>query len=641
MKKDNHNKWSEANHEQNTTLDNFYYNRAKKKSGLPEDAIGLTDGLSNSSYKLLQKQNAAKGVSNDAIGKVSQERQEYLSAVAERQYQHPRANIPKPSLIKESSLMRKVGATASALGGRSDTVHIAPELYSPFFLTQNLQLPRDIITANAWNRAFYETNPIVRNAINLHSTYPISKMRIKCDDKKVEQFFLDMAEKVDLETVVQHTSSEFWRLGEAFIYSSFDESTGTWAKIYHHNPDFISVRSSPIPGTTTIALRPDPELQKIITSNDPAHVRIRESLDPKIIHHVLMNEYIPLDSFNISHLKNLSAPYDVRGTSIIVAVWKDLMLYDRLRESKFVQADSMINPLTLIKVGASNPDGSYPTHEELEAYRDIFETAEYDKNFKMITHDAVSVERVGFSGQIVDTSADFQMIIDNILMGLMVPKAVMTQEGATYASASVALDVMRQRYNNFRTMMANWIEKKIFAPIAEVQGFYKYENGIKRLIVPQVEWNHMTLYDLDNYIGHVVGLVDKQEVSVETVYRSLGLSKENERSNMREEAISKAIRMKEQEQLMRMSLAELRGLDPVKPIPEKSGPPLPGAPGGPGSMGGGLGDLGLEPPGGMPPIGGGPPGMGGMDMGGLPDLGGGGDMGMPPPDLGGGGEPQI
>lgn len=649
MEKDNHNRWQGADVDsQFNPLDNLYYHRARNKRGLPESAPGIAmGGMSNSSYQMASKSANASPDDHfrkDSLANVSQERREYIQDILERQGGSPRPNFPMgPSVVKQATLLKYATANPVGTSSSTDTLHIAPELYSPLFLTQNLQLPRDIITANAWNRAYYETNPIVRNAINLHATYPISKMNIKCEDPKVEQFFMDMMEKVDLETVVQYTALEFWKMGEAFIYASFDESTGSWDKIYLHNPDFISVKSSPIPGTMTIALRPDPELEKIITSNDPAHVKIRESLDPRIVHHVLMNEYIPLDSFNISHLKNLSAPYDVRGTSTIVSVWKDLMLYDKLRESKYVQADGMVNPLTLVKVGASNPDGHYPTREELETYREILEQATYDKNFKLVTHDAVDIQRIGYSGQVLDTSADFTMIIDNILMGLMVPKAIMTQEGATYASASVALDVMRQRYNNFRTLMANWLEQKIFAPIAEVQKFYKYENGVKRLIVPQVEWNHMTLYDLDNYLGHLMPLVDKKQVSVGTVYRSLGLDRDNELSNIRAESIQQMIIQKETEELGKMSLSELRALDSSKPVPEKPAAPLPGAPGGPGGPGGppggGIDELLGGPPGGglpgMGPPGGPPPGGPGLaeGPGGLPpggEMPGGGPPGGPP-----------
>jgi hypothetical protein len=1019
-----------------------YYNMVRRKRALPVDAPYSNLGISNSTLKIANSSTRSdyeRGLRGESLKKVSDERRDYLMNVLSQTTPAVMAQELHPQLIRRSDydgrFVKQAVSGTQGLAHSTNTTHLAPDFYSPLWLGLNMQMPRDIRTANAWNRAYYETNPYVRNAINLHATYPISKLKIKCEDKKVEKFFLDMMDRIDLDTVVQQVSLEYWKMGEAFVYADFDAKRGEWAKVYIHNPDYIMVKSSPIPGVSFIGLQPDPHLAKIITSNDPASIKIRESLDPRIIEHVRKNEFIPLDNFNISHLKNLSAPYDVRGTSIIVSVWKDLMLYDRIRESKLVQADGMINPMTHVKIGSSNPDGHYPTQSELETYRSVLEchdeetevltsegfkrfnevmtwtesisengevevldviakpgveiacfndqteeleyhkpiratlyqrngemchfkndnidicvtpnhkmlysrkyyakdkdgtrcshwgdwevkdaedvfnnpygrfrseikwngddsithidvcgkpveaelyleclgymlseryiystdadhttgtyqvvskhmdkiaacvekfanaidedycaktklslsesskhidawsatfsgkrlaiwfadrigddkiqmcfrtkyvpreimnlsprlltillealvdgdgsryisekgtkrwfynstskrladdvyeiaykcgyvptvfvndsekcfkdgsrnqlytvawsdnngerypsiyktsidsvtkertyplqrenyngkvwcfevptgffitrrngkitvqhnSAQYDKDFKLITHDAVDIQRIGYNGAVMDTSADLQFIIDNVLMGLMVPKSILTQEGATYASASVALDVMRQRYNNFRTMMANWLEKKIFAPIAEVQGFYRPENGIKRLIVPTVEWNHMTLYDLDNYLQHVLGLIEKQHVSVETVYRSLGLNKEEELANVRAEQVRAAILRKENEELSKMTLSELRTLDPRKPVPERPRDVLPGQLS-PSGGGGGMGDLG-----GMPPpmsggdLGGMPPPMPGGDLGGMlggADLGPGGpggDLTAPPP----------
>jgi len=652
----NYGKWGPGD-ERPSDYDEMIYNSMRSRSnGIPTKKDNFDDnGFGTSNYENFIKNKSKQNdpyasLTGPGLKSLSESRQDHLHNISSREASNPRANLGSAHLIKPKTLIKEASLGSSSpvsLGGGGGTVHLAPEFFSPLFLTQNLQLPRDRITANAWNRAYYETNPIIRNCVNLHATYPISKLNIKCEDKDKEQFYLDMAEKVDLTTVVQHAALEYWKLGEAIVYSSFDESSGMWDKIYLHNPDYISVKASPIPGVSTISLRPDPELEKIITSNDPAYAQIREQLDERVIHHVLQGEYIPLDSFNVSHLKHLSSPYDTRGTSMIVSCWKDLMLYDKLRESKYVQADGMINPITLVKVGSSNADGHYPTPEDLQSWSQIIEEAQYDKDFKIVTHPDVSIERVGFSGQVLDLQNDFAMIMDNVLMGMMVPKAIITQEGATYASASVALDVMRQRYNNFRTMMSNWLIQKIFAPIAEVNGFYRYEKGNKKLILPEIEWNQMTLYDLDSYIGHLMSLYDKPQraASKKTLYRSLGLNVKDEDTSIREESIAQAIFLKEQEELAKLSLSELRALNSDKPIIENldtSTTALPGVPGGSGGLGGlpGGGGLGgpsdglVGPGGGLgdlgPPSLGGPPGaegLGGPPSGLIPGEPGG---GMPP-----------
>ena len=558
--------------------------------------------------------------------------------------------------IKESYGFNKQAgfglSDSGRMGASGGTVRQAPEVYSPLFQIANLQLPRDRITMNAWNRNFYDTHPLVHNCINLHATYPISKINIKCKDRKVEQFFKDMAEELDLTGILQALSLEFWKMGEVFPYAELDGSRGTWKNIIIQNPDYIHVKTSVLGGDPVISMRPDAALQRLVQSNNPADVQLKKQIDEEILYHVKKGNNIPLDNFHVSHLKMLSSPYDIHGTSPIVSIYKDLMLYDKLRESKFAQADNLVNPITLVKVGGTGEGEYHPTGDDLEKWRQTFEAAQYDKDFKIISHAGIAVERVGASGAIIDIGNDMTFILDNILHGLLVPKAVITQEGASFNSATVGLEVLKQRYESFRNMMAQWLTKKIFAPISEIQEFYEYKDGDKKLIVPEVEWNRMILFDMDNYINVLNGLVQNQTVSKTTLFRSLGLNIEEERRLIKEEMIVAAITQKEAAIMQGMTLGALRALKPDEDIIEPTEAPLPGAPGdsgipgaGGGGPGGGMGGgLGGPPGGGLggpPPMGGGlggpPPGGG---LGGPPPMGGGGG-GAPPPAGGEGGAPPV
>lgn len=521
------------------------------------------------------------------------------------------------------SFSKKASVASSGGGGSagSNVERLAPEVYSPLFTMANLNLPRDRITVNSWVRNFYKLHPIVRNAINLHATYPISKLNLKCSDRKVLQFFEDMIEEMDMMTTLGDVSLEYWLMGECFPYAELNETTGKWRQIIIQNPDYILVKKSILAMEPIILLRPDKKLQELVMSNNPADMQLRKQIPEKILYHVRNGQSIPLDNFNITHLKMLSAPYDVYGTSVLVSIFKDLMLYDKLRESKFAQADGMVNPITIVKVGGST-DGDYrATQEDIEYFRQMFEEAQYDKDFKLITHAGVDVVRVGAQGTTLDVTADIELIIKNIYTGLMVPQAVVDTESSVYASASIGLEVLRQRYFNFRTIMAKWLTKKIFAPISEIQEFYEYKNGEKKLIVPEVEWNQMNLYDLQDYITNITGLVSTKQASLQTLYRSLGLNYQEERIRMRQESIDGAIKMREEEALSKMTLTELRGLDPEKEIMEPVDDQERAAEAMPPEAGGGMpgGDM----PGGMP---------GGLEMPG--------ELAPPPSmELGGGGAP--
>lgn len=520
----------------------------------------------------------------------------------------------------------KYGQVVSPSGGmfrgtHGDTVKQTPEVYSPLWLNSNLNLPRDRATINAWCRSFYALNPFVHNAINLHSTYPISKLSIKCPNKDIEKFFNDMIEEIDLMNICVQIAQEYWLLGEAFVYAELDEGRGKWSRLMIQNPDYMIVKRTVVANEPIIMLRPDENLKKIIFSNRPTDIEQRKQLNNHIIDSVKRGENIPLDNFHVSHLARRISPYEIRGTGLPVCIFRQLMLFDKLRESKYAQADNMINPLTLVKIGSADYK---PTFADIEAFRAIFEEAQYDKDFKLFTHDGVTVERVGYGQGIYDISNDITQVIKEIYVGLQVPPVLM-DGGAdtTYANGGVALDVLRQRYMQFRNMMSQWLKRKIFAPVSKIQGFYDYSNGEKQLIVPEIDWNHMSLFDAGDYIQNLVNLTQGEDAakraSLHTLYRSMGLEFEDEVRKMRKEAIQLAINEKEKTALKSMDLNALRSLDDEDEIPEpeqKAGQPadagaLPGE----------------APPGGPPPPGGGLPGL---DLGPPP-----GGAGTPPPPVGG------
>lgn len=301
--------------------------------------------------------------------------------------------------------------------------------------------------------------------------------------------------------------------------------------------------------------------------------------------------------------------------------------------SKFAQADNMINPLTLIKIGGGD-NGYKPTPADLEEWRQVFEDAQYDKDFKVFTHEAVEVDRIGYNQGIIDITNDIEKLTKEIYMGLMVPQVLMDGGGdVTYANGGITLDVLKQRYLQFRNILADWLRTKIFAPISRINDFYEKKEGKKILVVPEVEWNHMSLFDAGDYINILTQLrssnPENPELSRQTVYRSLGLDFEEENRKIKMEAIQDAIHAKEKEALASYSLNELRTLGVDDLIEEKAEEAVPGEePGVPGEE---------APEGlGLPGLGGAPGGVGFTGGGALPEMEGGEEV--PVPEEGGGTE---
>ena len=891
------------------------------------------------------------------------------------------------NLYKLGTNSGSVASSGSGWRGSNDSARQVPDVYSPIWLNSNLSLPRDRPTINAWSRSFFALNPIVHNAISLHSTYPIAKLNIKSKNLKVEKFFSQMIEEIDLMNIAVLAAQEYWILGEAFIYAELDESMGKWSRLMILNPDYVNVQRNVIAAEPIISLRPDENLRRVVHGNLPSDLQQRKQLDPSIIDHVRKNENIPLNNFYVHHMARRISPYEIRGTGLVVSCFRALMLWDKLREcygtkhevltqdgwkkifdiieinhdnfnpdrlktvgvdydengnvhgtitlkkgvkvaqfnpeteeiefvepeelhmsryqgkmlhfsgkkvdslitpnhkmwvkkqntkktgpkfgdwhkipaqemlesktwwkfrstvkwtgkkietvelcnknvsadlyleylgyvvsegcvfrtdnkkrydnsvsisqltqnnkhdkfktvsvlianaieknifeevkvagsgyssknpkekwigrisgrdltqhffdnigdgesanshnkhlprwvmelcpeqlqillnallagdgsineskygtksknfvyntvskqladdvyeivlkcgyspnlnihtskksdgrvvteyrvlwsdtdygnepnvytgkkkegngggasvteedydgivwclgmpsglfptrhngkftilgnSKYAQADNMVNPLTMVKIG--NQDFR-PTPVDLEHWRNVFEEAQNDKDYKIFCHDAVTVERIGYGQGIYDTSADVQQLIKEIYIGLMVPSVIMDGSDTTYATGSIALDVLRQRYMQFRQMMTSWLKRKIFAPISQINDFYEYVDGEKTLIVPEVDWNHMSLFDMDSYVNNMINLSQgegaQKRGSIQTLYRSLGLEYEEERRKLRYEDIQDAIRSREIAAMQRYSLHELKSLSPGDEIDEVADEPVPG-----------------------------------------------------------------
>ena len=112
---------------------------------------------------------------------------------------------------------------------------------------------------------------------------------------------------------------------------------------------------------------------------------LRDFTQSRNVDAVRRGENIPLNNFNVSQISRKISPYEIRGTGLPVPIFRSLMLYDKLRESKFAQADNMINPLTLVKVGSEGLDGQHPTHADLEGWREVFEC--YDEETEVLTQE--------------------------------------------------------------------------------------------------------------------------------------------------------------------------------------------------------------------------------------------------------------
>jgi hypothetical protein len=516
-------------------------------------------------------------------------------------------NVPA-GLVKTSSIRKSAGiygmggpytggAGMSGTGGPVTRMTMKP--ISPLYQESNLMLPKDRKTMNAYNRHYYETDYWVGNAIDLHTYYPLGGFEIVSKNREVEQLFNHMADKMNLHELVLGVGQDYWIYGEAFPVLNWDKQDGMWSGGMVYNPDYMEVSRYILAPKPVISMIPDAELKRIATSTHPRDMMIREQIPYEILSYVLRGENIPLNPRSVSHVVRKSVPHDVRGTSIIQRVWKELMLRDSLREVLFVIAQNHITPLKIFKVGSHEKE-YFPTPDELQYWQGIIEEAQNDPNFSIVTHDAFDVQYVGATGQIVDVSRYLEIIENNVLTGLFVSKAITTSEGPTYANAVVAYEILQRRYVWFRSVIEKWLINKVFLPVSIMHGF-KDNQG--RYQVPLVKWNRIDFNKDDNWKNLVMQLNQAQNklVSDRTLLLEIGLNPDDEQEQIIEEKQADYIKRQHMKAFKdNPAGAGVLGGGAMGGMLPMGGGALPGMP----PMGEG------EAPGGAPPIAGGMEGAG-------------------------------
>lgn len=204
-------------------------------------------------------------------------------------------------------------------------------MYSPMWNEAGLNLPRDRATLNAWSRAFFALDPDVSRIISNHATLITKYFQLENgDDPNSNLFIKDMLDRLSILSVVEQIITEFFILGESFVYAEL--GTDSWNKLLIQNPDYIIVKRNINDASGEIYLRPDENLRRLVFDGAQKSQDQVKSLRPAIIENVKNGENILLDPFYVSHFVRRISPYEMRGTSILTPILATLQKIERTAE---------------------------------------------------------------------------------------------------------------------------------------------------------------------------------------------------------------------------------------------------------------------------------------------------------------------
>ncbi len=465
------------------------------------------------------------------------------------------------------------------------------DYYNPLFEESTLMMPTKLREINQYCRHYYRSDALVAAAINFHSEFAVNGFNNICEDKKVLNFFNELAfDVLDLPIFMSFLSLEWYKLGNAFPYGVWNEDDGRWDRFITLNPDYVEIEKILFSDTPQLKLDPDEGLKRIVQNKSPRH--LYDQLDPIIKAYVSKNQKIPLSDLvietekgdiefpQVTHIARKASQYEVYGIPLILPALKVLQYKDLLRRAQYAIGRRHWKPIKLVKVGDSEHE---PTPEVLDDVIDAIQNADADSNSWMVWHHYITAEYIASAGHVLPLNAEYDYIDKELMRALEISDAVLTNQGMTFANASIALRVMINKYIRFQKLLSQFIQNFIYKPVAEVQGFYKTnDEGKKELIVPEVEWELTRLQDDAQLKSVYQAMQQRGLISKSTLMAYMGLEYEKERKQIQKE--------KEEEKDRGMTPEQQQLKDKMIPPGGVPKPPA-GAPAG----GGGGAGVGLPP----------------------------------------------
>jgi hypothetical protein len=454
----------------------------------------------------------------------------------------------------------------------------ATNIYSPHLSSDFLELPQNLTEQRSYYRHFYNNDPYVGQAIDLHTELPLSKIRLDAPkgsdtdrNRKIKRFFEDMCDRIGLLDMLKEATREYYVIGEAFIFAEDSEvelpeeyeeairyKTERWIdpetheckerKVERENadeliekykrenyrgwenlvllpPDQVNIESFQFSDESKIELVPDGEtknmVQKAMSGHDPEASEMVLKIPREVREYIQNGENIPLgtdpdEGSFVYQLARKKSSYQTHGTSLLQRCMRTLVYRDKLRQAQTSIASRAMTPKRVVYA----EDLSEPQVEEL---RDQVDQALLDPDFSVITNYQVNWEEVGSSDRLLNLSSEYDMIKDRLFAGLGVTRSMLTGE-SSYSGQRINLEVINTRYLLYRETVQHFVEEKLFKPVAKKKGFYEYdEYGNRRLLYPRLSFTRLAVRDNRDTFDNLFNLYQKGSLSISYILELFNL----------------------------------------------------------------------------------------------------------------------
>jgi len=415
-------------------------------------------------------------------------------------------------------------ASDSYVAGGASGVDMAPLTFmDPLFDPVIMMFPKDNVRElNRRLRHYYTYNPYIRNIINLHSSFPLSDFDLKCVDPSIEKYFNEFKERKDLLNTMIMLATDYWLLGEGFLYGNWNEYEKEFETFNQYPPEDIEIKNTYM-NTFVYLMKPNDNIRKQLKSSDPIDQQLNDLLQsemPEFVDKMRAGKPYIFDNKRFIHLAARPNKYTPRGISPVLAAVKDLMYEDRLRLLQTTFVDRHAFPLKIFKIGSKELGWVPPVSKYREFEKQLIAAAS-NPDFSIVTHPFIEVDYVTGSDKIMDLIPQFDLVAKRYMVALFVNDAVLHGELGPYASQAISLKVLMNKYMAFREQLAFTMKEKIFSLLCKARGFVirkqaDLAHGVRTSTTeydtPKVFWKRANLMNNRDMIDFAMRMRESGEI---------------------------------------------------------------------------------------------------------------------------------
>ena len=474
-------------------------------------------------------------------------------------------------------------AARSGGGGGADISFATGRPRDPLFYWRQNNLPYDFADPDElrkirlYSRLLYLTHPMIASCVDIYSKFPLLGMELSCKDDKLTEFYTDLflgEDNLNYEELALDIGREYWTVGEAWPFATFNEKLGIWDSEELLNADDVEVQRSPFMKDPRYFIRLPETIRRILNERQPAweYAKLVQSY-PELVHYGADDARMPVSNVLLQQLRFKSDTFNSRGVPILTRAMRAVIQEEMLNSAVDAIADRLYTPLILAKLGASANDlGTeqpwIPSQDQLADFEEALDAALAADFRALIYHFAVDIEPVFGREQMPDLTGDFERLEDRILQTFGLSKTMLTgaDAGETYAADALNRDLIAQLLTTYQKMIARHYRKRALI-VAEAQEHYDYEerNGKRyvvteeiletdeetgeeyiveqpKLLVPDIKFRTMNLRDEETERQFLEALAQSGvPVSIKTRLMNIPIEFEDEVERRKDEQVQLAV----------------------------------------------------------------------------------------------------